>query len=91
MKLTALNTFYATTFANWKDTAAETYREVNAALKSVQNEAIVKHEILDENVRRVTYNDGTEILINYGSEPATVGGLTVPARGYAVEDREWPN
>jgi hypothetical protein len=91
MKLTALNTFYATTFTNWKDTAAETYREVNAALKSVQNEAIVKHEILDENVRKVTYNDGTEILINYGSEPATVGGLTVPARGYAVEDREWPN
>ncbi len=87
MKLTALNTYYATTFANWKDTAVQTYTEVNGALKDVQNAAIIKHEILGDNVRRVTYDNGIAILVNYGKTDETVDGITVPALGYAVEGK----
>ena len=32
----------------------------------------------------VTYSDGTVIHINYGTAPATVNGIRLPAKGYAV-------
>lgn len=87
MKLTALNSYYNSTFANWAEEAAETYAVVNEALKDVQNAAIIKHEIIDENVRKVTYDNGISILVNYGSTDETVDGITVPANGYATEGR----
>ena len=86
MKETALNCYYSTTFSNWADPAAETYEFVNNALKDIQNEDIVKHEILSHTVRRVTYSNGVAIVINYGSEDTVVDGNTVPALGYFVEE-----
>ena len=90
MKLTALNSYYATTFANWADAAAETYAFVNGALKYVQNEDIVKHEILDENLRCITYSNGVSIVVNYGDTDAEVtdasgNTVTVPALDFALE------
>lgn len=87
MKLTALNSYYNTTFANWSEGAVETYKYVNGALRDVQNAAIIKHEIISENVRKVTYDNGISIIVNYGSTDAKVDGITVPALGYAVEGR----
>ncbi|MBR1470207.1 MAG: hypothetical protein IJ600_01035 [Lachnospiraceae bacterium] len=89
MKLTALNSYYATTFANWADAAAETYAFVNGALKYVQNEDIVKHEILDENLRCITYSNGVSIVVNYGDTDAEVtdasgNTVTVPALDFAL-------
>ncbi len=42
MKYTALNRLYATTVANWTDTAAEQYAYLNAALASVSGAQMVK-------------------------------------------------
>ncbi len=84
MKLTSLNRYYATTFANWAGVAQETYRYVNEALRTVQDAAMVSHEILSEDLRLVTYDNGIRIYINYGNEEQTVDGVTVPALGYVI-------
>lgn len=84
MKYTALNRLYATTVANWTDTAAEQYAYLNAALASVSGAQMVKHTILSDTLRSVKYDNGVTIYINYGSQDAQAGGGTVPAKAYLV-------
>lgn len=85
MKETALSRFYTTTFSNWKDTAVDTYEQVNEALKHVSSAAMVGHDILDNNVRKVTYDNGVVIYINYSQQEQQADGLTIPAMSYRLE------
>lgn len=87
MKLTALNRYYTTTYANWKDTATQVYMRVNEALAPVNGAAITEHAILTDEVRRITYDNGVVIYVNYGSKDATVDGVQIPALGYRMEGR----
>lgn len=87
MKNTALNRFYTTTFSNWKDTAAETYEQVNGALKYVTGAAMIGHDILDNDVRKVTYDNGVVIYINYSRQEQQADGLTIPAMSYRLEGK----
>ena len=82
IKYTGLNRFYATTYSNWKEDAISIYQEVNEALKPVNGAIMTDHEILSENVRAVTYDNGVVIYINTGTEDETVNGITIPARSY---------
>lgn len=84
IKNTGLNRFYSTTYDNWKKDAIAIYEETNTALKYVVNEAMVKHETLDNNVKAVTYSNGVTIYINYGTEDQTIDGVEVPARSYGI-------
>ena len=85
MKDTGLNRYYATTFDTWKGEAVEIYNRVNEALKHVSGAMIVGHEILDGGVRKVTYDNGVIIYINYGSETQKVDGMEIPAMSYRME------
>lgn len=80
MKYTALNKFYATTYTNWADEAVATYNTVNSILKYVSGETIVKHEILDNEVRKVTYSNGEVIYINYTDSDLKADGIVIPSR-----------
>lgn len=84
MKLTAMNVFYSTSFENWEESAAETYHYVNEALSPVQSAAVTEHEIVNDHLRRVTYDNGITILINYGDTQELCDGITVPAKGYVL-------
>lgn len=85
MKDTGLNRYYATTFEVWKGEAVEVYNRVNEALKHVSGAMIINHEILDGGVRKVTYDNGVIIYINYGSETQKVDGMEIPAMSYRME------
>jgi hypothetical protein len=87
MKMTALNRYYSTTFANWEDDAVEAYNTVNEALKEVSGAAIVEHEILSSSVRRITYDNGVVIYVNYSDKAETADGLEIPAMGYRLEGK----
>ncbi len=85
MKETGLNRYYATTFNVWKNEAVDIYNQVNDALKYVSGAAIVGHEILDEDVRKVTYDNGVSIYINYNKEAVQADGIEIPALSYRME------
>ena len=85
MKQTALNRYYATTFANWKDEAMDVYNQVNAALKEVSGATMINHEIIESDLRKVTYDNGVIIYVNYSSEDKTVDGITIKANSYGME------
>ncbi len=84
MKYTGLNRFYATTFANWRDPAVELYNEVNAALTHVQGAEMILHEAPESELRKVTYDNGVVIYINYSDRDITADGVVVPANDYAI-------
>ena len=69
----------------WKDEVIPMiirYRKETAGLNSLR---ITGHEILTDEVRVTTYEDGTRIYVNYGHEAAEVDGREVPARDYLIE------
>ena len=84
IKNTGLNRFYATTYDNWKEDAIAIYREVNEALKLVDGAEMTGHEIMNENIRAVTYSNGITIYVNTGYEDQSINGMTVPARSYEI-------
>ena len=85
MKETGLNGYYATTFNVWKNEAVNVYNQVNDALKHVSGATIIGHEIIDSDVRKVTYDNGVTIYVNYGSKAVQVDGAEVPALSYRME------
>lgn len=87
MKLTALNRYYTTTFANWRDEAVATYNKINDVLKNVDGAAMVDHAIFENGVRRVTYDNGIVIYINYDKAEQTADGLQIPAMSYRMEGK----
>ncbi len=84
IKTTGLNRFYATTYENWKEDAVSIYTEVNEALKLVNGAAIVNHEIMENGVRAVTYDNGVIIYVNATYEEQEADGMTIPARSYGI-------
>lgn len=85
MKNTGLNRYYATTYEVWKAEAIRIYNQVNEALKHVTGAMIINHEILDNGIRKITYDNGVVIYINYDGEPHISEGYEIPAEGYRLE------
>lgn len=85
MKNTGMNRFYATTYETWKEEAVRVYGQVNEALKYVSGSQIIDHEIMDNDVRKVTYDNGVIIYINYSDKTQNADGVSIPAMSYRME------
>jgi hypothetical protein len=77
---------YSMNYKNWMDEAKTIYSEVNSVIGDVQNQFIVMHETLDENVYRTTYENGKQVIVNYNTDAYTIEelGVTIGARDYVV-------
>jgi hypothetical protein len=86
MKYTGLNKFYGTFYQNWTGSAVALYQTVNPVLSRVSGSVIQRHEITPEGLRCVTYDCGTQIIVNYSGAPVPYGDVTVPAQGFTVRE-----
>lgn len=84
IKDTGLNRFYSTNYDNWRDDAIGIYSAVNKALGAVSNACIINHEILENDIRVITYDNGVKIYINKGTSDQKVDGVEVPAKSYRI-------
>lgn len=84
IKDTGLNRFYSTNYDNWRDDAIGIYSAVNDALGAVSNACITNHEILENDIRVITYDNGVKIYINKGTSDQKVDGVEVPAKSYRI-------
>lgn len=75
---------YSHNFRNNFDRAVRTYQTAASVLNSVQGQRIIRHDILDEGVRLVTYENGVRIIVNYSEAPYTYGNATVEANSFAA-------
>lgn len=85
MKDTGLNRYYATTFNVWREEAVAVYKQVNEALKYVSGAQMIGHEILENGIRKITYDNGVTIYINYDDETLEAEGMEIPALSYRME------
>ncbi len=80
---TRYESLLSTEWALQRDGLIELWRTWQEAMAGLNGQLIVAHEIQGE-LRRATYEDGTRIYVNYGWTPASLDGVTVPARGYVT-------
>lgn len=81
---TGRDTLFSSTFEDWVPLVVDTYKEFQSNLSSVSGKQMVNHEILSEDVRRVTYENGIIIYINYSNSEQKADGYTIPAKNYIV-------
>ena len=59
---------------------------VHSRLLYAQYEFIENHERLAGKVFRTTWDDGTSLVVNYGSEPFDIGGRAVAPMDFALSE-----
>ena len=79
-----MDELYSADAANWLDFMGRQYAQVSQALSPVRGCTITAHEILSQQLRAVTYSDGTVIYVNYAAAEAVVNGITLQPKGFAV-------
>ncbi len=86
LKETKFDSLYSVNYASWIDKAIEDYKEVNAVLGPLQGVAMVRHEFMggSDKLVRITYENGTKVIVNYSDSEQTVDGLKVGAASYGV-------
>ncbi|MBR4288109.1 MAG: hypothetical protein IKT50_01580 [Clostridia bacterium] len=84
LKVNGYSEYYAVEYAQWKESIAEEYKKINEVLSPLQGQHITDHEIMDNRVVKVTYEEGTEIYLNYNNFAITVDSLEIDAMGFAV-------
>lgn len=82
---TDYSTLFSSTYTDWMDNAVDIYEDFNADLKDLQTVFIDEHEQVEEDVYKVTYENGTTVYVNYSDEAVTVDGVKIDALDYAVK------
>lgn len=75
---------YTSKYDTYRDRIISTYKELKAIDDKIQGSTIVNHEILDNGVVAVTYDNGVRILVNYSEKEQIAYGETVDAMSYKV-------
>ena len=82
------STLFGASYTSWKEEALEMAGKYQQAMEGLNQQRIVSHEKLADNVVVTGYEDGTKVYVNYAANAFTVDGLTIDARSYAVERGE---
>ena len=88
IKYSGLNTMYSTQYETWLADAVEIYQKSNDVLKKVVNSTISSHETLQSGVKKITYDNGVVIYINYNEIAVTADNINIPASSYVMEGVE---
>ncbi|NLY96606.1 MAG: hypothetical protein GX082_04130 [Clostridiaceae bacterium] len=83
------NEIFSSYYLAWIEDIVGTYKEFQQ-MKDIYNSYILEHEVVEKDILnyelvRVEYSNGSTILINYNPETdKTYNGITVPAKSYVV-------
>ena len=80
--------YFSTQYRDYLNAAADLYGQYNAFYQKVRSAQPVSHDILSGTLRRIVYDNGVTLYLNYGKTDAQADGLTVPALGYLVREGE---
>lgn len=79
---TPYNYLFPIRFADQKEEILRNTAFVDTALQGLYNRTIISHQICSPDVRKVTYDNGVVIYVNYGSTDFHNQDVTVPAQSY---------
>jgi hypothetical protein len=75
---------YSSQYSVYKDVIVEYTEALESLNEKVEGAFITGHEINDNGVTVVTYDNGVKVYVNYSSEEQTVDGVTIPSMSYEV-------
>ena len=75
---------YSADYRDWISFMGLQYGQINEVLGGVQASVVTEHHILPQQVRKVVYENGRMIYVNYGKSDAEADGIRIPAKGYCV-------
>lgn len=75
---------YSTEYSTYKDMIIQYDKELRDVNDSVAGAMIMKNEKLENDVTRVTYDNGVKIYVNYSDSDQTVDGSTIKSMSYKV-------
>ena len=78
------NDIYSSQYEVFRDTMISYGKELSAVWGKVEGALIVGHEIRDNSVTVVTYDNGVKIYVNYGSQAADADGYVIDGMSYKV-------
>ena len=79
LKETEYDDLYSVQYSSWKEQAISDHERVSKALYGLDTCTITDHEILEEGLVRVIYDNGTRIYVNYSDEDKSADGVSVGA------------
>ena len=88
LKQTDMKKIFDSDYEKWTEYAITLYKELNQNLKSIVGKPMVEHEILQDDVVRVTYEGGTQVYINYSDSKVFIDQVTIPSLDYVVLESE---
>ncbi len=86
IKSSQFDALYSICYNDLKENIHSSYNYVSKALNNVYGTKIIKHEILENNLVKVTYENGTYFIINYNEYPITIDGVKIEASEYVKGD-----
>ena len=75
---------FMTQYEQWLDEVSEAYAGYNAYWQLVRDACIGEHEVLEGDIRRVSFDNGVTAYVNYSAKDKEVDSVKVPAQGYVV-------
>lgn len=89
LKETEYDYLYSVNYNYWMDKAIDSYTRINEVFSNLQGQTIRNHEKVESGVYKVTYEKGTEILVNYNTYDINYNQATVSGRDFAVIKEGW--
>ncbi|MBP5288285.1 MAG: hypothetical protein J6Z79_00240 [Clostridia bacterium] len=84
LKTNGYGAYYAVNYETWKENIISEYKRIDEAMKGVQGQSIISHEILDSRVVKVTYENGCVIYLNYNNFDVVEEGVPLSAMDFVV-------
>ena len=84
---TELDTLCAANYKPWLDFLEERYPKAERAAEELTGAAICGHMALGGDVYQTVYDNGKSVVVNYGAEAVSIGGLRVEAQDFEIIDR----
>lgn len=76
------NNLFSLEYTSYRDTIVEYDTALRALAEKVSGSCIISHEILDNGLVKVTYDNGIKVYVNYTESELSADGLTVAAMSY---------
>ena len=77
---------YTSEYGIWKDEILNEYESVRSALAPVRSAKITEHQMISDDVAKVVYDNGVEIIVNYADTAYIDGNVNVEPLGFSVYD-----
>lgn len=75
---------YSLEYASYSDTIVDYDQQLRALAEKTANAHIANHEVMDNGIVKVSYDNGVEVYVNYTESDLYADGLTVEALSYKV-------